>query len=161
MRASAVIRSLSLSSAGLLRNWAGDYAEAASLQKEGKGLARDRGLLFPLLFGSFLHGLSLTGKGDYDDALSRIAAYLTAGADPELTKSLTETRERIERQLAGERCYDTYNAGIRAANEQKFAAARPLFEKVVAECAEVDATLVERARGTLDEISKFDRKKRR
>jgi transcriptional regulator with AAA-type ATPase domain/tetratricopeptide (TPR) repeat protein len=66
----AVIRSLSLSSAGLLRNWAGDYAEAASLQKEGKGLARDRGLLFPLLFGSFLHGLSLTGKGDYDDALA-------------------------------------------------------------------------------------------
>ena len=73
----AVVRSLSLSGAGLLRNWAGDYAEAAHLQKEGKTLARDSGLLFPLLFSSFLHGLSLTGKGDYDDALASFTEGLS------------------------------------------------------------------------------------
>jgi tetratricopeptide (TPR) repeat protein len=73
----AVVRSLSLSGAGLLRNWSGDYAEAAQLQHEGKALARDRGLLFPLLFGGFLHGLSLTGKGDYDDALASFSEGLS------------------------------------------------------------------------------------
>jgi len=73
----AVVRSLSLSGAGLLRNWAGDYGEAAQLQKEGKTLARDSGLLFPLLFSSFLHGLSLTGKGDYDDALASFTEGLS------------------------------------------------------------------------------------
>jgi transcriptional regulator with AAA-type ATPase domain/tetratricopeptide (TPR) repeat protein len=73
----AVVRSLSLSGAGLLRNWAGDYAEAAQLQKAGKTLARDSGLLFPLLFSSFLHGLSLTGKGDYDDALASFTEGLS------------------------------------------------------------------------------------
>jgi len=65
----AFTRSLSLAGAGLLRNWEGDYAEAARLQSAGRELARDSGRLFPLLFGCFLHGLSLTGKGDYDEAL--------------------------------------------------------------------------------------------
>ncbi len=55
-------RSLSLSTAGLLRNWAGDYAEAARLQSEGHALARDRGLLVPLLFSCFLRGLTLTAR---------------------------------------------------------------------------------------------------
>jgi transcriptional regulator with AAA-type ATPase domain/tetratricopeptide (TPR) repeat protein len=62
-------RSLSLSAAGLLRNWAGEYAEADRLQSEGRSVARDSGHLFPLLFSCFLRGLTLTGKGDYDDAL--------------------------------------------------------------------------------------------
>jgi tetratricopeptide (TPR) repeat protein len=66
----AVHRSLSLSTAGLLRNWAGDYAEAARLQAEGLAIARERGLLVPLLFSSFLRGLTLTGKGEYDGAFA-------------------------------------------------------------------------------------------
>ncbi len=66
----AVHRSLSLTAAGLLRNWAGDYPEAARLQAEGLALARERGLLVPLLFSCFLRGLTLTGKGDYDEALA-------------------------------------------------------------------------------------------
>ncbi len=64
-----VYRSLSLSVAGLLRNWAGDFEAAVRLQNEGFSLARDRGLLMPLLFGSFLRGLTLTGQGSYDAAL--------------------------------------------------------------------------------------------
>ena len=59
----AVHRSLSLSTAGLLRNWAGDYDAAVRLQNEGLMLARDRGLLVPLLFSCFMRGLTLTGKG--------------------------------------------------------------------------------------------------
>jgi tetratricopeptide (TPR) repeat protein len=66
----AVHRSLSLSTAGLLRNWAGDYAEATRLQAEGLAIARERGLLVPLLFSSFLRGLTLTGKGEYDGAFA-------------------------------------------------------------------------------------------
>jgi tetratricopeptide (TPR) repeat protein/MoxR-like ATPase len=73
----AVSRSLSLSAAGLLHNWTGDYAEASRLQNEGQSLARERGLLFPLLFGCFLRGLSLTGKGDYDEALASFAEGLS------------------------------------------------------------------------------------
>jgi tetratricopeptide (TPR) repeat protein len=33
-------------------------------------LARERGLLVPLLFGCFMRGLTLTGKGEYDDAFA-------------------------------------------------------------------------------------------
>src|SRR5262249_55820705 len=50
----AVHRSLSLSIAGLLRNWSGEYVEASRLQAEGLALARDRGLLMPLLFSCFM-----------------------------------------------------------------------------------------------------------
>jgi transcriptional regulator with AAA-type ATPase domain/tetratricopeptide (TPR) repeat protein len=73
----AFSRSLSLSASGLLRNWAGDYSEASRLQGEGQALARDRGLLFPLLFSCFLRGLSLTGKGDYDDAFASFTEGLS------------------------------------------------------------------------------------
>jgi transcriptional regulator with AAA-type ATPase domain/tetratricopeptide (TPR) repeat protein len=66
----AVNHSLSLSAAGLLRNWAGDYGEAVRLQDHGRALARDCGVLFPLLFNCFLRGLTLTGKGEYDEALA-------------------------------------------------------------------------------------------
>jgi len=70
-------RSLSMSAAGLLRNWAGDYDPAARLQDEGQLLARESGLLFPLLFSCFLRGLTLTGKGDYDEALASFTEGLS------------------------------------------------------------------------------------
>jgi transcriptional regulator with AAA-type ATPase domain/tetratricopeptide (TPR) repeat protein len=72
----AVHRSLSLSTAGLLRNWEGDYEVAVRLQNEGLGLARDHGLLVPLLFSCFLRGLTLTSKGDYDEALASFSEGL-------------------------------------------------------------------------------------
>ena len=103
----------------------------------------------------------LANAGKYEDALARIGAYETAGVDAELAKSLAETRQRIERELAGNRCVDDFNAGIRAANEQKFSEARPLFEKVVADCSATDAALAARAQEVLAEIAKFDRKKKR
>jgi transcriptional regulator with AAA-type ATPase domain/tetratricopeptide (TPR) repeat protein len=64
----AVHRSLSLSMAGLLRNWEGDYEAAVRLQNEGLSLARDRQLLVPLLFSCFMRGLTLTSQGNYDEA---------------------------------------------------------------------------------------------
>jgi tetratricopeptide (TPR) repeat protein len=66
----AVHRSLSLSMAGLLRNWEGDYEAAVRLQNEGLSLARDRQLLVPLLFSCFMRGLTLTSKGNYDEAFA-------------------------------------------------------------------------------------------
>jgi transcriptional regulator with AAA-type ATPase domain/tetratricopeptide (TPR) repeat protein len=66
----AFTRSLSLSGAGLLRNWTGDYGEASRLQNEGRRVALESRQLFPLLFSCFLRGLTFTGKGDYDEALA-------------------------------------------------------------------------------------------
>jgi transcriptional regulator with AAA-type ATPase domain/tetratricopeptide (TPR) repeat protein len=63
-------RSLSLSVAGLLKNWEGEYEVASRLQGEGLVLAREHHLLYPLLFSFFLYGMTLTGKGDYDAALA-------------------------------------------------------------------------------------------
>ena len=107
--------------------------------------------------------LGLANSGKHEDALARIASYLAAGApaDTELAKSLTAMKPQIERELVARRCADGYNAGIRAANEQKFAEARPHFEKVVAECAATDAALAARAQETLAEIAKFDKKRKR
>ena len=65
-----VYQSLALSAAGLLRNWTGDYGIAARLQEQGRSLAEEGGLLLPLLFSCFLQGLTLTGKGDYDEAFA-------------------------------------------------------------------------------------------
>jgi transcriptional regulator with AAA-type ATPase domain/tetratricopeptide (TPR) repeat protein len=72
-----VNRSLSLTIAGLQRNWIGDYAEASRLQAEGQSLARERSLLVPLLFSCFMRGLTLTGKGDYDEACASFTEGLT------------------------------------------------------------------------------------
>jgi len=72
-----VYQSMSLSAAGLLRNWTGDFEEAARLQDEGRALAEERGLLLPLLFSCFLQGLTLTGKGDYDEAFAAFTRGLT------------------------------------------------------------------------------------
>ena len=68
---------MALSAAGLLRNWKGDYDDAAHLQDKGLLLAEEGGLLLPLLFSCFLRGLTLTGKGDYDDAFSAFTQGLT------------------------------------------------------------------------------------
>ncbi len=62
--------SLSLSFAGLLKSWEGEYADAAQLQAEGLRLARDGNSLVPQLFGLFFHGLTLSGQGQYERALS-------------------------------------------------------------------------------------------
>jgi tetratricopeptide (TPR) repeat protein len=60
--------SLTLAALGLVKSWEGDYGEAAALQSEGLDIARRQGLLYPLLFGVFLHGLTLTARGDYSIA---------------------------------------------------------------------------------------------
>ena len=44
---------------------------------EGLALARECGLLLPLLFNCFLRGLTLTGKGDYDEALASFTEGLS------------------------------------------------------------------------------------
>jgi tetratricopeptide (TPR) repeat protein len=72
-----VHRSLALSAAGLMRNWTGEFDSAARLQAEGLALARQHDLLVPLLFGFFLYGLTLIGKGDYDGALAALTEGLT------------------------------------------------------------------------------------
>lgn len=55
---------------GFIKNWIGDYAEALRLQKDALQIARQHNLLFPLLQGLFFHGVTLTGIGDYDQALA-------------------------------------------------------------------------------------------
>jgi class 3 adenylate cyclase/tetratricopeptide (TPR) repeat protein len=63
-------QSLSLSVAGLLKSWEGEYSTATGLQSEALEMAREHNMLVPLLFGLFLHGLTLTGNGSYDRALA-------------------------------------------------------------------------------------------
>jgi tetratricopeptide (TPR) repeat protein len=53
-------------------NWAGNYDEASRLLSEGRRIAEENNLLVPLLFGHFMHGVTLTGKGDYDAALATL-----------------------------------------------------------------------------------------
>ena len=72
-----VHRSLSLTAAGLMRNWTGEFDAAARLQADALALARQHDLLVPLLFGFFLYGLTLIGKGDYDAALESLTDGLT------------------------------------------------------------------------------------
>ncbi|HET9488909.1 MAG TPA: sigma 54-interacting transcriptional regulator [Methylomirabilota bacterium] len=61
-------QSLTLAALGLVKSWEGNYGEATALQSEGLDIARSQGLLYPLLFGVFLHGLTLTARGDYSTA---------------------------------------------------------------------------------------------
>ena len=63
-------QSLALSSTGMLKNWEGEYVQAAQLQSEGLRIAREHNLLVPLLRGFFGYGVSLTGQGEYDRALA-------------------------------------------------------------------------------------------
>jgi tetratricopeptide (TPR) repeat protein len=62
---------------GLLKNWQGEYAAAARLLAEALNTARNHNLLFPLLFTLFTYGITLTGKGDYDEALAMLQEGLT------------------------------------------------------------------------------------
>jgi class 3 adenylate cyclase/tetratricopeptide (TPR) repeat protein len=55
---------------GLLKNWQGEYAEATRLLSKAMHVARERNLPFPLLFLFFTYGITLTGKGGYDEALA-------------------------------------------------------------------------------------------
>jgi class 3 adenylate cyclase/tetratricopeptide (TPR) repeat protein/ribosomal protein L40E len=64
--------SLTLSFIGLEENWAGNYEEASRFLSDGLRIARENNLLVPLLFGLFMHGVTLTGKGDYDAALATL-----------------------------------------------------------------------------------------
>jgi class 3 adenylate cyclase/tetratricopeptide (TPR) repeat protein len=57
-----------LAVAGLLKSQEGEYAEAARLLAESLRIARAQSLFFPLLYGHFVYGIILTGKGDYDAA---------------------------------------------------------------------------------------------
>ena len=72
-----VHRSSLLTAAGLMRNWTGEFDAAARLQADALALARQHDLLVPLLFGFFLYGLTLIGKGDYDAALESLTDGLT------------------------------------------------------------------------------------
>src|SRR5262245_19960548 len=65
-----VHHSLALTVAGLIKNWEGEFSSADLLQAEALTIARRHNLLVPLLFNAFLHGLTLTGKGDYAAALA-------------------------------------------------------------------------------------------
>jgi class 3 adenylate cyclase len=69
--------SLSLCFIGLATNWAGNYDEASRLLFEARRIAEENNLLVPLLFGLFMHGVTLTGKGDYDAALTTLQEGLT------------------------------------------------------------------------------------
>jgi DNA-binding NtrC family response regulator/tetratricopeptide (TPR) repeat protein len=65
-----VHQSLALTVAGLIKNWEGEFVDAALLQADGLAIAREHNLLQPLLFSAFLRGLTLTGKGDYAAAFA-------------------------------------------------------------------------------------------
>ncbi len=63
-------QSLALYLTGFLKNWEGNYPEAAHLQSEGLRIAREYNLLLPILHSFFGYGITLTGKGDYEEALA-------------------------------------------------------------------------------------------
>jgi class 3 adenylate cyclase/tetratricopeptide (TPR) repeat protein len=62
---------------GLLKNWEGEYEAAIRLQSTGIRRAREHGLVVPSLQGLWAHGLSLIGKGAYDEALATLEEGLT------------------------------------------------------------------------------------
>ena len=61
------------------KGWEGKFAEAVRLYTEAIGLARAHNVLMPLLEGLFMYGITLTGKGDYDEAHDHIYGGLKAG----------------------------------------------------------------------------------
>lgn len=62
---------------GMLKSWQGEYSEAARFLAEVRRTALENNLLFPLLFTSFIYGITLTGKGSYDEALATLQEGLT------------------------------------------------------------------------------------
>jgi class 3 adenylate cyclase/tetratricopeptide (TPR) repeat protein len=61
---------LSLWFTGLLKNWEGEFAEALRLQSKGLRIAREHNLLVPVLHCLYGCGITLIGKGHYDEALA-------------------------------------------------------------------------------------------
>jgi tetratricopeptide (TPR) repeat protein len=73
-------QSFSLDVMGFMKNWTADYADALRLQSEAIQIAREHRLLFPLLQGFFFRGVTLTGIGNYDEALSTMEEGLALAA---------------------------------------------------------------------------------
>ena len=82
-------QAMSASLLSLYNNWQGNYHEATSKSQESVDIARSLNLPFPLLFGLFCRGVSLTGKGDYDTALKLHLEGLT------LSEKLGDEFQRI------------------------------------------------------------------
>jgi class 3 adenylate cyclase/tetratricopeptide (TPR) repeat protein len=57
---------------GLHKNWEGEYDAAVRFQSEGIRQAREHGFVQPLLQGLWMHGMSLIGKGAYDEAMATL-----------------------------------------------------------------------------------------
>jgi predicted ATPase/class 3 adenylate cyclase len=62
--------SLALGLSGFLKNFQGEYTTGARLLADSVHKARDLDLGMPLLDSLFMYGVTLTGKGDYDQALA-------------------------------------------------------------------------------------------
>jgi tetratricopeptide (TPR) repeat protein len=77
-RAAGNVRHLSftLLLAGLLRNWEGAYTEASHRLSDSLRLARENNLMLEISLGHFIYGITLTGKGDFDQALTTLEAGL-------------------------------------------------------------------------------------
>ncbi len=71
-----VHESLALATAGLLKNWESDYPAAEHFQRQGLAIAREHNLLAPLLFNSFVCGITLGGAGRYDEAMALLRETL-------------------------------------------------------------------------------------
>ncbi|MCI0440447.1 MAG: hypothetical protein L0177_15140, partial [Chloroflexi bacterium] len=101
---------------GFLKNWEGNFVEASQLQSEGLGIAREHNLLVALLAGLQLYGVTLAGKGDYDEAHVTFeeGLALSEKVDDEVqrhrlldlsetlydnTELLADARRRVERLL--------------------------------------------------------------
>jgi class 3 adenylate cyclase/tetratricopeptide (TPR) repeat protein len=69
-------QSLLLGRAGQLKNWRGEYAEGARFQSEGLRIALEHNLPVPRLNNHFWYGITLIGKGDYDEALATLEGGL-------------------------------------------------------------------------------------
>jgi tetratricopeptide (TPR) repeat protein len=63
-------QSLALYLGGLLKSFEGEYAEASRFQTRALLIAREQNLFLPLLHTHFGYGITLTSKGDYDEALA-------------------------------------------------------------------------------------------
>ena len=57
---------------GMLKNFGGQYREAIQYQQEGIALARQHQLASPLIRHLFVHGITLTAYGRYDEALAAL-----------------------------------------------------------------------------------------
>jgi class 3 adenylate cyclase/tetratricopeptide (TPR) repeat protein len=64
-----VAETMVLTFAGLHKNWEGEYDEAIRFQAEAIRRARDHRLVIPMLQGLWMHGMTLIGKGAYDEAM--------------------------------------------------------------------------------------------